>query len=313
MNWVIAITGVLVLWSSAAWGATLTWFANGEPDLAGYRVYHCSRQPCTKSSGNASLLVTLGKGTSFNIGTPAVTQYYFITAYDFGNRESNNSSVVTFPPPPITFDATSNSATGNTSNSISWNHTVGSGINRLLEVCTQARDAVAGDVPVLTVTANGRALTKVRRDIRTDGGSAYGTEIWHLVNPASGTNTITVRWAGPLSEYGVGSATSYAGVNQSAPIDAQSGGGGIGTTIAATITTVVNHALVTDCVIGQGNGLNIGAGQTTKVDRYTSPRVDVVGVSTVDDKTLAGPETMNWIQDAAQNWVISVVSLRPAP
>ena len=29
----------------------------------------------------------------------------------------------------------------------------GSGTNRFLEVCTQARDSVAGDVPVLTVTA----------------------------------------------------------------------------------------------------------------------------------------------------------------
>jgi hypothetical protein len=28
MNWVRAIAGVLVLWSSTAWGATLTWNAN---------------------------------------------------------------------------------------------------------------------------------------------------------------------------------------------------------------------------------------------------------------------------------------------
>ena len=313
MNWVRAIAGVLVLWSSTAWGATLTWNANGESDLAGYRIYQCSQQPCTQSSGNASLFATLGTGTSFNIGTPAVTQYYFITAYDFANNESDSSNLVTFPPPPITFDAASSSATGNTSNSISWTHTVGSGTNRFLEVCTQARDSVAGDVPVLTVTANGRALTKVRRDIRTDGGNSYGTEIWHLLNPASGTNTITVGWTGPLSEYGVGSATSYAGVHQTAPIDAQSGGGGIGTTISKTITTVANHALITDCVVGQGNVLTIGAGQTTRVDRNTSGRVDVVGVSTVNDKTPAGAEAMNWTQDAAQNWVISAVALRPAP
>src|SRR5438309_274835 len=105
MNWVRAIAGVLVLWSSTAWGATLTWNANSEPDLAGYRVYQCSRQPCTPSSGNASLLVTLGTVTSFDIGTPAVTEYFFITAYDFANRESGSSNSATFtptgsPPPP---------------------------------------------------------------------------------------------------------------------------------------------------------------------------------------------------------------------
>ena len=106
MNWIRgAIAGVLVLWSSAGWAATLTWQPNGESDLAGYRIYRCNQQPCTPSSGNASLLVTLGMGTSFNIGTPAVTQYYFITAYDFANRESGNSNLAIYtpfgaPPPP---------------------------------------------------------------------------------------------------------------------------------------------------------------------------------------------------------------------
>jgi hypothetical protein len=106
MNWLKVMTGVLVLWSGTAWGATLTWTANSESDLAGYRVYHCGQQPCTRTSGNAYPLVVLGKTTSFNIGTPAVTQYYFITAYDFANHESGASNLATFfpagtvPPPP---------------------------------------------------------------------------------------------------------------------------------------------------------------------------------------------------------------------
>jgi hypothetical protein len=105
MNWVRAIAGLLVLWSSTAWGATLTWTANSEPDLAGYRVYQCSQQPCTRVSANASLLATLGTATNFNIGTPAVTQYYFITAYDLANNESGASGLATYtpagaPPPP---------------------------------------------------------------------------------------------------------------------------------------------------------------------------------------------------------------------
>ena len=98
MNWVRAIAGIIMLWSSAVWGATLTWRANSDSDLAGYQVYQCSLIPCTKSTGNASSLVTLGTGTSFNIGTPAVTQYYFITAYDFANNESSVSNLATYTP-----------------------------------------------------------------------------------------------------------------------------------------------------------------------------------------------------------------------
>ena len=105
MNRVGAIAAVLVLWSTTAWGATLTWNANSEPDMAGYRVYQCSQLPCTRTSSNASLLVTLGTVTSFNIGTPAVTQYYIITAYDFANNESAESNLATFiptvVPPPV--------------------------------------------------------------------------------------------------------------------------------------------------------------------------------------------------------------------
>jgi hypothetical protein len=105
MNWVRAIAGVLVLWSGTAWGATLTWTANNEPDLAGYRVYQCSQQPCTQASGNASLLASLGRVVNFNIGTPVVTQYYFTTAYDSAGNESGSSNLATFtpagaPPPP---------------------------------------------------------------------------------------------------------------------------------------------------------------------------------------------------------------------
>src|SRR5438105_15771361 len=98
MTWVRATIGVLVLWSSAASGATLTWDANKEPNLAGYRIYRCGGLPCARESG-ASLLATLGKNeTSLDIGTPAKIQYYFVTAFDSANRESDASSVVVVTP-----------------------------------------------------------------------------------------------------------------------------------------------------------------------------------------------------------------------
>lgn len=98
MTWVRIYTALLVLSCTAAWGATLTWNANTEIDLAGYRVYQCSQQPCGRANGTATPLATLGNVTSFNIGTPAIVQYYVVTAYDFANNESPESGVATYTP-----------------------------------------------------------------------------------------------------------------------------------------------------------------------------------------------------------------------
>ncbi|MFO0776438.1 MAG: hypothetical protein U0223_02390 [Nitrospira sp.] len=100
------IATVLVFWSSAAWGAMLTWTASTGADVVGYRVYNCSQLPCAPSAGTASLLATVGTTTSFNIGTPAVTQYYVVTAYTSANLESGPSNTSTYTPastpPPST-------------------------------------------------------------------------------------------------------------------------------------------------------------------------------------------------------------------
>ncbi len=105
IRWATAVALILILWSNPSWGITLTWNPNTETDLAGYFIYQCSQQPCSRTSGTATRLATLGKVTSFNVGTPAVIQYYLITAYDFSNNESTDSTIATYipagtPPPP---------------------------------------------------------------------------------------------------------------------------------------------------------------------------------------------------------------------
>jgi hypothetical protein len=160
MSWVRAIVGVLALWSSPAWSATLTWNANTEPDLAGYRVYQCSQLPCTRGSGNASLLVTLGPVTSFDIGTPAGTRYYFLTAQDFSNNESIESLPVTFTPvgaPPSVPPAIGASPT-----SLSFAVTQGSG------------------------NSSNQTLSLSNTGGGTLSWSASGSSSWITVNPASG-------------------------------------------------------------------------------------------------------------------------------
>ncbi len=94
----------LLFASPVAWGSTLSWDPDTAVDLAGYRIYRCSQQPCGRAQGTATLLSTVGKVTTYNIGAPATTQYFVITAFDTSNNESADSNVATYtpaaPPPP---------------------------------------------------------------------------------------------------------------------------------------------------------------------------------------------------------------------
>ena len=101
----IALSAVLFLCGGTVWAAALTWTANSESDLAGYRVYSCSLLPCSRSTGTATMMATLGRVNSFDIGAPPSVQHYVITAYDVSNNESRESDVATYvpsgaPPPP---------------------------------------------------------------------------------------------------------------------------------------------------------------------------------------------------------------------
>lgn len=197
MNWVRAIAGVLMLSSAPAWGATLTWTANTEPDLAGYRVYQCSLQPCSRSSSNASLLAILGTATSFNIGTPAVTQYYFITAYDMANNESAGSSLATYIPagipPPVALPVIGASPT-----SLAFVATQGgtSPVTQTVSLSNQGGGTLtwtaSDDMPWLTLspasgTGNGAVTLTVNSSTLTAGSYSATVRL-----NATGASTVTL-------------------------------------------------------------------------------------------------------------------------
>lgn len=105
MIWIAGVVMFLILPKGMRWEATLTWNPNSESDLVGYRVYKCDRLPCGRASGTALPLATLGKVTTFNIGSPTTVQYYVVTAFDTATNESSDSNVATFSPasaPPVT-------------------------------------------------------------------------------------------------------------------------------------------------------------------------------------------------------------------
>ena len=93
----LTVVCLFVFLSGTAHSATvdLTWDANAEPDLAGYRVYYGT------ASRNYSETVDLGRATTCSIsGLAATTTYYFaVTAYDTEGLESGFSNEVSYTVP----------------------------------------------------------------------------------------------------------------------------------------------------------------------------------------------------------------------
>jgi hypothetical protein len=72
---------------------TLTWTANGEPDLAGYKVYVGTASGTYNVSGSPFVA---GKVTSYTVSNLPKGQTYFfaISAYDSAGNESALSAEV---------------------------------------------------------------------------------------------------------------------------------------------------------------------------------------------------------------------------
>lgn len=91
------VLGLIFARGALAGSATLTWNANTEPDLAGYKVYYGTASHAGNCpAGFGSSVVSVGNVTThtFNNLTGGQTYYFQITAVDTSNNESGCSSEV---------------------------------------------------------------------------------------------------------------------------------------------------------------------------------------------------------------------------
>ena len=74
--------------------ATVSWDANTESDLSGYKIYYGT------SSGSYDDVVDVGNTTSFSINNlvDGTTYFFVVTAFDFSGNESGFSNEVSFTP-----------------------------------------------------------------------------------------------------------------------------------------------------------------------------------------------------------------------
>lgn len=83
--------------AALAGSATLTWNANTEPDLAGYKVYYgTSARTDSCPQGGYQTTLNVGNVTTYTLNnlTDGQTYYFSVTAFDTSNNESCFSNEV---------------------------------------------------------------------------------------------------------------------------------------------------------------------------------------------------------------------------
>lgn len=217
-----------------------------------------------------------------------------------------NAAVATFKPAAgIAFDAASNSTYQTAQSTYSWNHTC-TGSNREL-IVTISMLSVAGS-SVTGITYNSVAMVFLGAKASVSG--AVRIEMWGLVNPSSGLNSIAVTLSTGLDS--IGGAISYTGVHQTSPTEGFNSASATNVDAAdatVTITTVADNDWVVAGVASDDTAIT--AGQTSR-NNVTGALGSGADEDNNAAKTPAGGVTMTYTNIAAlATWSIAGIALRP--
>lgn len=198
----------------------------------------------------------------------------------------------------ISHDANSSTQGGSVS-SRSWSHTnngnalvVGIGLGH-----------PSGGAGVSTVTYNGISLTKINHR----AVSQIRTELWYILNPASGTNTIIATFNS--TNIAACGGTSLSGV---LALDANNIASANSTAPAVVVTTIADNCWVVDALTVEfASTITVGSGQTQRWLENVSTAMRGRG-STEGAITPAGNVTMDWTLSPANDWAMVAASFKPA-
>ena len=209
----------------------------------------------------------------------------------------------------LNFDATSNSGASTSFTSLSWSHTC-TGSNRILIVGSNIQNNTDANGPITGITYGGVALTKIRSDQQRPATVTFRTELWYLIAPATGANTLTITYTGSVTR-GCAGAISLTNADQSSQPDAHNGATGDSTTPSVSVTTVKDQSWIIDAVQHNDattfNSANTGQFIQWNIDQGTLGS----GGGSYRETHLAGIIAMGWTQGTSDKWTISAASFKP--
>jgi hypothetical protein len=178
-----------------------------------------------------------------------------------------------------------------------------SGTQRLLVVLVGGNGTQAPNVT--QIKYNNVSLTKAVSII--DSTSAKSdSEVWYLLNPATGTNSLAIGINNPSNDAIIQStACSWNGVLQTAPLDSTASASAFTNGFSTNIVTGVANALVVaDTWNSSGRSLN-----PTTMTAFAAN----VGVAYNILSVPAGAFTATWVMSGGGIWTHALASFKPAP
>jgi hypothetical protein len=188
-----------------------------------------------------------------------------------------------------------------------WTHTVAAAAtDRILVVSF----GYGNDPNAITgVTYNGIPLTEIRTEIFAGGRV---TSMWYLLNPPAGTYTVSVDLTAASTGTFSGASASYAGVDQTTPVEAgHVGAQGNSATSTVDITTTNAGAWIVDSHYAGGNWNMVA--KTGRAQRWNFVQGSSTEAGSTLKATTAGTFTLDWMEglSASQPWVIVAAALKP--
>jgi hypothetical protein len=147
---------------------------------------------------------------------------------------------------------------------------------------------------VPSVTYGGVALThagQVYNNNRTPGS----TDLFVLVNPATGTNTVQATYSGCTSDVEAGSI-SFTGVNQSTPLAHVTTNFGSGATAQVTVASVAGDMVVD--VVGNGSAIT----SSSQTLRWLKNQNANTAVGNGAQSTAAGASSVTMGYSVSSDW-----------
>lgn len=217
-------------------------------------------------------------------------------------------------------------ASGGTSATLAWSHTIGTGTGVILVVGVSLRvdnSSPSGSTFVSGIKLGTTNLTCLAAIEDNNAGScgtgSTGTvflrsEVWYLSGPATGTATITVTANNATTI--VGSSVSYFGVLSIASGGTSASNNGVtgGTNASKSVTSPAGHLVFGNVALAKssaGNPITVTSGNTDLTDTSDNATSGSHVHGNASDSTAVNPP-MSWTFSATSPWAVVTAVLTPS-